>query len=307
MTSLIIGAAGMIGRKIASALVGEALILADAVAPVAQANASCLTLDMTARDTPARLLASRPAVIHHLAAVVSGEAEADFDKGYAVNLDATRALLEAIRAVPNYHPRVVYASSAAVFGRPFPDRIPDEFHALPLTSYGTQKLMIELLINDYSRRGIIDGVSLRLPTICIRPGVPNRAASGFFSGILREPLAGLAANLPVPEDTRHYFASPRAAVQFFRHAAGMDTAVLGADRALTMPGLSATVADQLAALRRAAGPAALALITRHPDPAVAKIVQGWAADFTATRARDLGFEADAGFDQIIAAHLADPV
>lgn len=307
MTILIIGAAGMIGRKIASALAGEALILADAVAPAPQANASCLTLDLTAPDTPARLIASRPAVIHHLAAVVSGEAEADFDKGYAVNLDATRALLEAIRAVPNYHPRVVYASSAAVFGRPFPDRIPDEFHALPLTSYGTQKLMIELLINDYSRRGIIDGISLRLPTICIRPGVPNRAASGFFSGILREPLAGLAANLPVPDDTRHYFASPRAAVQFFRHAAGMDTAVLGADRALTMPGLSATVADQLAALRRAAGSAALALITRHPDPAVAKIVQGWAADFTATRARDLGFEADTGFDQIIAAHLADPV
>ena len=162
MTILIIGAAGMIGRKIASALAGEALILADAVAPAPQANASCLTLDLTAPDTPARLIASRPAVIHHLAAVVSGEAEADFDKGYAVNLDATRALLEAIRAVPNYHPRVVYASSAAVFGRPFPDRIPDEFHALPLTSYGTQKLMIELLINDYSRRGIIDGISLRI-------------------------------------------------------------------------------------------------------------------------------------------------
>ncbi len=305
MKILIIGAAGMIGRKLAAAHASQELILADVVAPPAQPGSASLTVDLAAADTPARLIAQRPGIIYHLAAIVSGEAEADFDKGYAVNLDATRALLEAIRNTPNYHPRLVYASSAAVFGRPFPDCIPDDFHTVPLTSYGTQKAIAELLINDYSRRGNIDGVSLRLPTICIRPGLPNRAASGFFSNILREPLKGLPANLPVPEETRHWFASPRAAVGFFRHAAQMETAPLATDRALTVPGLTATVADELAALKRAAGPAALTLITRNPDPAVAKIVEGWALEFAATRARNLGFEADISFDQIIEAHLAD--
>ena len=305
MTTLIIGAAGMIGRKIATSLSNEALILADAAPADPLPGAQILTLDLTAPDAPARLLATRPATIYHLAAIVSGEAEADFDKGYAVNLDSIRSLLEAIRHTPNYHPRLVYASSAAVFGRPFPDTIPDDFHPVPLTSYGTQKAIAELLINDYSRRGVIDGVSLRLPTICIRPGLPNRAASSFFSNILREPLAGKPANLPVPETTRHWFASPRAAVGFFRHAAQIDTSPLGTDRAITVPGLTATVADQLAALGRAAGPAALKLITRNPDPMVEKIVLGWALDFTATRALSLGFVADRDFDAIIAAHLAE--
>ncbi|MEO6298437.1 MAG: D-erythronate dehydrogenase [Paracoccaceae bacterium] len=305
MKILIIGAAGMIGRKLAAAHTNHELILADVIAPPDLPGSTSLTVDLAAADTPARLIAQRPDIIYHLAAIVSGEAEADFDKGYAVNLDATRALLEEIRHTPNYHPRIVYASSAAVFGRPFPDCIPDDFHPVPLTSYGTQKAIAELLINDYSRRGIIDGVSLRLPTICIRPGTPNRAASGFFSNILREPLKGLPANLPVPEETRHWFASPRAAVGFFRHAAEMDTGPLATDRAITVPGLTATVADELAALKRAAGPAALSLITRNPDPAVAKIVEGWALEFTATRARNLGFVAETNFDQIIAAHLAD--
>ena len=305
MTTLIIGAAGMIGRKIATTLSNEALILADVVAAAPLPGATILTLDLTAPDAPQHLIAHKPATIYHLAAIVSGEAEADFDKGYAVNLDSIRTLLEAIRHTPNYHPRFVYASSAAVFGRPFPDAIPDDFHPVPLTSYGTQKAIAELLINDYSRRGIIDGVSLRLPTICIRPGTPNRAASSFFSNILREPLKGLPANLPVPETTRHWFASPRAAVGFFRHAATMDLSPLATDRAITVPGLTATVADQLAALHRAAGPAALKLITRNPDPAVEKIVAGWALEFTATRALNLGFLADRNFDDIIAAHLAE--
>ena len=305
MKILIIGAAGMIGRKLAAGHTNHDLILADVIAPPDLPHSTQMTVDLAAADTAARLIAQKPDVIYHLAAIVSGEAEADFDKGYAVNLDATRALLEAIRNTPNYHPRLVYASSAAVFGRPFPDCIPDDFHPVPLTSYGTQKAIAELLINDYSRRGILDGVSLRLPTICIRPGLPNRAASGFFSNILREPLAGKPANLPVPEETRHWFASPRAAIGFFRHAAQMDTDPLATDRAITMPGLSATVADELAALSRTAGPAALKLITRNPDPAVAKIVEGWALEFTASRARNLGFVAETSFDQIIEAHLAD--
>ena len=165
-----------------------------------------------------RRVAERPEVIFHLAAVVSGEAEADFEKGYAVNFDGTRNLFEAIRAQPDYRPRVIFASSIAVYGAPFPETIPDDFHLTPLTSYGTQKAMGELLLADYSRRGFLDGIGLRLPTICIRPGTPNKAASGFFSNILREPLAGSEAVLPVGDDVRHWHASPRAAVGFLRHA-----------------------------------------------------------------------------------------
>jgi nucleoside-diphosphate-sugar epimerase len=244
-------------------------------------------------------------VIFHLAAVVSGEAEADFDKGYAVNFDGTRNLFEAIRAQPGYRPRVVFASSIAVYGAPFPDPIPDDFALAPLTSYGTQKAMGELLLADYSRRGFLDGIGIRLPTICIRPGAPNKAASGFFSGILREPLAGLPAVLPVGDEVRHWHASPRAAIGFLRHAMTLDTAALGARRSLTMPGLSATVGEQIEALRRAAGDGAVALIRREPDPVVAEIVAGWPARFDAARARALGFEADASFDAIIAAHVAE--
>ena len=247
----------------------------------------------------------RPDVIVHLAAVVSGEAEADVEKGYAVNLDGTRALLDAIRRAEGYAPRVVYASSLAVFGAPLPDRIGDEFHLTPLTSYGTQKAIGELLIDDYSRRGFLDGVGLRLPTICIRPGLPNKAASSFFSGILREPLNGKEAVLPVPDDTRLWFASPRAAVAFLERGATMDGAPLGSRRNMTMPGLSATVADQIEALRRAAGEEAVALIRREPDEAVARIVAGWPRDFDARRARDMGFEAETDFEEIIAVYLED--
>jgi D-erythronate 2-dehydrogenase len=216
-----------------------------------------------------------------------------------------RTLLEAIRARPDYCPRLVFASSLAVFGPPFPTRIPDDFAPRPATSYGTQKLICELLVTDYSRKGFVDGISLRLPTICIRPGAPNRAASGFFSGILREPLAGLPAVLPVPETTRHYFASPRAAAGFFLHAAGIDTAALGQRRALVMPGLSATVADEIAALRRVAGEEAVALIRREPDALVAGIVAGWAANYEAAHARELGFTAETDMDAIIRVHLED--
>ena len=302
MHVLIIGAAGMIGRKVAAALVGHQLTLADVVAPQAP-GAACLTVDLSDPATPARLLANRPDAIIHLAAIVSGEAEADFDKGYATNLDATRALLDAIRRMPDYCPRVVFASTCAVFGPPFPTRVPDDFHTTPLTSYGTQKAITELLLNDYTRRGVLDAVSLRLPTICIRPGTPNRAASGFFSNILREPLAGKPAILPVRDTLRHYFASPRAACGFFTHALTLDTARIGPNRALNMPGLSATVAEQIEALRRVAGQKAVDLIRSEPDATIARIVEGWAQDFDAARAAALGFTAETSFDQIIQAHI----
>ncbi len=305
MHSLIIGGAGMLGQRLAASLTGQPLTLVDVVRPPPLPGATCIAADLTDPATATALIARRPAVIFHLAAIVSGQAEAEFDLGYAVNLDATRTLFEAIRHMPGYCPRVVFASSTAVFGAPFPARIADDFHATPRTSYGTQKAMAELLVSDYSRRGIFDGISLRLPTICIRPGTPNRAASGFFSNILREPLVGLPAILPVPDTTRHWFASPGAAVGFFRHAATMDLSRLGDRRALNMPGLSATVAEQIEALRAVAGQAAVDLIRLQPDPAIAAIVSTWPQAFDTARADALGFVAETRFDQIIARHLAD--
>jgi nucleoside-diphosphate-sugar epimerase len=202
-------------------------------------------------------------------------------------------------------PRLVFTSSIAVFGAPFPEAIGDEFLSSPLTSYGTQKAIGELLINDYSRRGILDGISLRLPTLIVRPGAPNAAASGFFSGILREPLAGKEAILPVDDDVRHWFASPRAAVGFLVHAATMDLGAVGPRRALTMPGLSATVAEEIEALRAVAGEAAVRLIRRVPDERIRGIVAGWARDFDAARAMALGFTADASLEAIVRAYVED--
>jgi nucleoside-diphosphate-sugar epimerase len=252
------------------------------------------------------LIRSRPDVVFHLAAVVSGEAEADFEKGYRVNVDGMRHLLEAIRSLgQGYRPRFVFASSIAVFGAPFPDVIPDDFCAAPLTSYGTQKAIGELLLCDYSRRGFLDGVGVRLPTITVRPGAPNKAASGFFSGIIREPLAGRDAVLPVPDDIRHWHASPRAAVEFLLHAATLDAARLGQRRCLTMPGVSVTVAEQIEALRRAAGDDAVSLIRREPNEAVLAIVGGWPRAFDPQRALSLGFRAESTFDEIVRVYIED--
>jgi D-erythronate 2-dehydrogenase len=200
---------------------------------------------------------------------------------------------------------VVFTSSIAVFGAPFPDAIGDEFFTTPLTSYGTQKAIGELLLADYSRKGFLDGIGIRLPTICIRPGKPNKAASGFFSNILREPLVGQEAVLPVSEDVRHWHASPRAAVGFLVHAAELDLAKLGWRRSLSMPGLSATVGEQIEALRRVAGEGAVKLIRRERDPVIEQIVAGWARNFDTQRAEALGFTAERSFDEIIRVHIDD--
>ncbi len=298
--TLVIGAAGMIGRKLVKALEGE-LIQHDVV-PFEGASA---VSDLSLPGEADKLIASRPQTIFHLAAVVSGEAEADFDKGYRVNLDGTRLLFEAIRRQRDYRPRVVFTSSIAVFGAPFPEAIGEEFLNAPLTSYGTQKAIGELLLSDYSRRGIFDGIGIRLPTICVRPGKPNKAASGFFSGIIREPLAGEEAVLPVAESVRHWFASPRAAIGFLLHAAALDTARLGSRRNLSMPGISATVGEQIQALRKVAGDKAVRLIRREPDPVIERIVAGWPRNFDPRRALELGFRADSSFEEIIRIHLED--
>ncbi|HUN47492.1 MAG TPA: D-erythronate dehydrogenase [Stellaceae bacterium] len=316
---MVFGAAGMIGRKLTDRLVAGVpgweiakLSLIDVIEPARPARfkgeVALTAADLSAPGTAARCVATRPDLIVHLAAVVSGEAEADFDKGYRINLDGSRLLFEAVRQEglkSPYRPRLVFASSIAVFGAPFPEVIGDEFFTTPLTSYGTQKAIAELLLADYSRRGFLDGIGLRLPTICIRPGKPNKAASGFFSNILREPLSGQEAVLPVGEDVRHWHASPRSAVGFLIRAATMDLEPLGARRTLTMPGLSATVGEQIEALRKIAGEKAVRLIRRELDPTIAKIVAGWPRAFDARRAAALGFVAETSFEQIIRAHIDD--
>src|SRR5690606_12426803 len=235
----IIGAAGMIGRKLAQRLAKdgkindqpiEKLYLADVIEAEAPEGFTgevvSVAMDISAPEASQQIVAARPDIIFHLAAIVSGEAEQDFDKGYRINLDGTRYLFDAIRHAHNqdgYTPRVIFTSSLAVFGAPFPQSIPDEFHTTPLTSYGAQKAIGELLLSDYTRRGFFEGIGIRLPTICIRPGKPNKAASGFFSNILREPLIGQEAILPVSENVRHWHTSPRSAVGFLIHAATIDS------------------------------------------------------------------------------------
>ena len=320
MHILIFGAAGMVGRKLTERLAKDGGLggreiakatLHDVVEPQAPANAPfevrTVSSDFAEPGEAEKLVAERPDVIFHLAAIVSGEAEADFDKGYRINLDGTRHLFDAIRKIGDgYRPRVVFTSSIAVFGAPFPEAIGDEFFTTPLTSYGTQKAIGELLLADYSRRGFFDGIGIRLPTICVRPGKPNKAASGFFSGIIREPLAGagggaagrrgraplarlaaLGGQLPHPcRDDRHGAAS-------------------GTRRNLTMPGLSVTVGEQIAALRRVAGDKVADRIRREPDPVIIKIVEGWPRNFDASRAASLGFKAEKSFDEIIRVHIED--
>src|SRR5262245_6078137 len=317
MHILITGAAGMIGRKLTERLAGDGALngrridkmtLLDVVSPAeAQGFAGqveTVAADLSEPAKAASVVEGRPDVIFHLAGVVSGEAELDFDKGYRVNLDGTRALLETIRATGDgYRPRLVYTSSIAVFGAPFPDSIPDDFHLTPLTSYGTQKAMGEALLADYTRRGFCDGVGIRLPSIVVRPGQPNKAASGFFSGIIREPLAGLEAVLPVPDTVVHTHASPRSAVGFLLHAAALPREALGPRINLSMPGVCCTVAEQIAALRRIAGDRVAARMRREHDPLVARIVAGWPQRIEARRARELGFTCESSFDDIVRIHI----
>jgi nucleoside-diphosphate-sugar epimerase len=284
--------------------------LIDFVAPARPAGFSdhvkTRAADLATPGVTKKAVSERPDVIFHLAGVVSGEAETDFEKGYRVNLDGTRALIEAIRAVGDgYKPKVVFTSSIAVFGAPFPEAIGDEFHLTPLTSYGTQKAICELLLADYTRRGFLEGVGIRLPSIVVRPGKPNKAASGFFSGIIREPLNGQEAILPVADSVLHWHASPRSAVGFLIHAAGLTRAQLGDRINITMPGVCCTVGEQIAALRRIAGDKVAGRIKRAPDELIERIVAGWPRRFDARRSLALGFQVETTFDDIIRAHIED--
>ncbi len=315
MRILILGAAGMIGRKLSQRL-GElgtlagrpisAALLVDRVepaAPPAPFPIETRAVDLAEPAVAAALGAWRPDAVFHLAAIVSGEAEADFDKGYAVNLDATRLLLEALRAAGNA-PRLVFASSLAVYGVPLPDVVPDDYALTPRSSYGAQKAIGELLVADYARKGFVDGLSFRLPTLVVRPGAPNRAASSFLSGIIREPIDGIPATIPVDRGMASWLASPRIAVESLIHAAGLSPEDAASARALTGRGISVTVAEMMAALRDVAGPRAAALVTDAPDPAIERIVASWPRAFRCNAARRLGFPEDESIHAIIADYLA---
>ena len=313
---LILGGGGMIGQKLARRLTTEdifadlELTLFDREFPKDGLSAKTITGDISDPAVARTLAATRPDIIFHLAAIVSGQAEAQFDLGWDVNMMSAWHLLNALKAEHEassggYVPRFVFTSSIAVFGGPFPHVIDDSFLTAPQTSYGAQKAACELMIGDFSRKGFIDGMSLRLPTICVRPGLPNAAASGFFSGIIREPLNGHVAVLPVPDTVRHWHASPRAAVEFLIHAANLNTTLLEGRRALNLPGISCTVAEQIEALRAAAGLKAVAMIKPAPNETIMRIVEGWPRNFAPTRALALGFVAESSFDEIIQIYLED--
>jgi len=319
MTSiLIIGGGGMVGQKLGQALAAKPLSGADDTVTLfdlgfAEGGAPAthrVSGNVTDEALVATLIAKRPDVIFHLASIVSGEAETDFDLGWTVNGRAFWTFLEAVRAEHiasqgSYRPRVVFTSSIAVFGAPFPDKIDDTFLCAPQTSYGAQKAISELMLTDFSRKGFLDGLSIRLPTICVRPGKANKAASSFFSGIIREPLSGKEAILPVTTDVRHWHASPRAAAGFLRHAATIDLDEVGTRRALNLPGVSCTVEEQIEALRDIAGNDVVALIKPEPDEAVAKIVAGWPRDFAPDHAKALGFKAESSFHDIVNTYIAE--
>ena len=319
MKILIMGGAGMIGQKLLNLILKKEEInnqkisevtlfdIIDAPYPQdAMISIKSSSGDISDEKVSKNLISSKPDIIFHLAAIVSGQAEQEFDLGWNINAKGSWGLFEAIRQQgENYCPRLVFTSSIAVFGAPFPEKIPDDFFTTPLTSYGAQKAISELLLADYSRKNMVDGVSIRLPTICVRPGKPNLAASGFFSGIIREPLNGQEAILPVNTDVRHWHATPRAAAGFLIHAAEIDSSKLNDRITLNMPGLSVTVQEQIDALQSVAGSDVVKLIKHQPDPTIQKIVSGWARDFDTRRSIELGFKAETSFEEIIKTYIED--
>lgn len=318
MRIAIIGGGGMLGQKLARALAARGnlkgmeishLALADIVDPKpveAGFPVSTHRLDITDRAAVDRFLADGAEVIYHLAAIVSGQAEAEFDLGMSINLMGSINVFEAARAMGTC-PVLVFTSSLAVYGGEIPDPIEDWTALNPQTSYGAQKAAAELLLTDYSRKGFVDGRGLRLPTISIRPGKPNKAASGFMSSIFREPLQGKEAVCPVNPDYPHFYLSPRRCIENLIHAAEVEAAALGMNRCFVLPGRTHRIADMVEAMRRVAGDAPVKLIRWQPDPEVQKIVLGWKAFINPTKALKLGFKADASFEDNIRFFLEEDV
>jgi D-erythronate 2-dehydrogenase len=321
MRIVITGGAGFIGKKLARALLARGTLtdrhgtvqpireiaLFDVVAADGLPDDPRLARvagDITDPAAVRRVIREGVNGVFHLAAIVSANAEEDFDLGMRVNLDGTRHVLEACRALPEPL-RLVFASSVAVYGGAMPAVLDDGTILTPQTSYGAQKAAGELLLNDYSRKGFVDGRALRLPTIVIRPGKPNRAASTFASSIIREPLAGAEAICPVGRDARMYILSPRRVIQALIHAFELPAGALGATRMLTLPGITVSIGEMVDALEDVAGEQVARRVRWQPDPTIQKIVAGWPASFDARRARALGFEADRDFTEIVRAHIED--
>jgi D-erythronate 2-dehydrogenase len=322
MKVVITGGAGFIGRRLAERLLArgsiagpdgspaeiDELVLFDTAPPQPplkpDKRLKTATGDIADAALIRRLIDRRTGSVFHFAAVVSGQAEADTDMGYRVNLDGTRAVLEACRALGTA-PRLVFASSLAVYGGELPPAVADDTPLTPQTSYGAQKAMGELLVNDYSRKGFVDGCALRLPTIVVRPGRPNRAASTWASSIIREPLSGVEVVCPVGRDAVMALLSPRRLIAAIEQVHDLPAARLGYSRTLLLPGISATVAEMVDALRRAGGAAAVKRLRWEPDPAIQKIVAGWPRAIVAKRAESLGIRADASIDEIVQSFVED--
>jgi D-erythronate 2-dehydrogenase len=312
MRIVITGGCGFLGQRVALKLLErrevDELVLFDNAAPAEprykDKRLKLIVGDVADRDTMRNVIAPSTNSVFHLAAIVSGEAEADPDLGYRVNLDGTRAVLDACRALGTC-PRVVFASSLAVYGGELPPAVGEDTPLTPRSSYGTQKALGELLVNDYSRKGFIDGRALRLPTVVVRPGRPNRAASTFASSIIREPLSGRDAICPVSDDTIMALASPRRVVDGLLHAHDLPNEAFGASRSLQLPGFSVAVGEMAAAVRRAGGEQAYARIHWQPDPEIQRIISSWPQALAAPRAQALGFTADHGIDEVVQAFIED--
>ncbi len=321
MKVLIIGSAGMIGQKLIQKICSskttcdliKQLILYDIVLTPNQnlnIDTKIMVGDLSEEHQAEKISNLMPDVIFHLASIVSGEAEANFSKGWDSNAKGTWKLIDLLRKKNeensgNYIPKIIFTSSIAVFGPPFPLKIDDSFLCSPQTSYGSQKAMLELILNDYTRKGFINAISIRLPTICVRPGKPNLAASSFFSGIIREPISGKEAILPVSKDVRHWHASPRSAAGFLLHAFNIELNLLGTRRAINMPGVSCTVEEQIESLRSICGGDVIKLIREVEDEKIKSIVSGWPRDFDPKRAIELGFSCEKSFKEIIEVYLRD--
>ena len=316
MNVLIIGGGGVVGQKLAAQLAEKGRLRGQAISKLTLADINdppaveapfpveTTTCDIADAGSVAQVVTEDTDVIYLLAAIVSGHAEEDFDAGWQINMMGTMHVLERARALGT-RPVVVFTSSIAVYGGEVPDPIIDHTFLNPQTSYGAQKAVGELLINDYSRKGFIDGRGFRLPTISVRPGKPNRAASSFMSSILREPLNGQTANCPVDEDFLHYYLSPRKCVENLIKGAEIPEQDLGQNRCMMMPGRTWSVRQLIDAMTAVAGPEPAKLITWDAQPEVQAIVKGWRFDLRPEKAIKLGLEADESFEDNVRYYLED--